>query len=146
DSDWSSGPEVYHDAAPVNERRSNNISRPTTRGTRNVEPPSIAPPAPSSGNPTATARRSNPRVVVPRTEPRIPQPRPSSYIERTSNLVVQRILRGEPHSATFEGTSQYAAGGSSACGLASMNAIRLAFALCSRMTDAEQIISALISE
>ncbi|KAH7310392.1 hypothetical protein B0J17DRAFT_585986, partial [Rhizoctonia solani] len=44
------------------------------------------------------------------------------------------------------GTSQYAAGGTSACGLASMNAIRLAFDLSSKMTDAERLVTALVSE
>ncbi|QRV98824.1 Zinc finger, C3HC4 type (RING finger) protein [Ceratobasidium sp. AG-Ba] len=59
---------------------------------------------------------------------------------------VERILNSERHTATFPGTSQYARGGSSACGLASMNAIRLAFELCSKIDDKEALISALISE
>ncbi|QRV92615.1 hypothetical protein RhiJN_20633 [Ceratobasidium sp. AG-Ba] len=60
--------------------------------------------------------------------------------------VVQRIMNGEHHTATFPGTSQYARGGNSACGLASMNAIRIAFELCSNIGDSEALVSALVSE
>ncbi|KAG8690139.1 hypothetical protein FRC11_013580 [Ceratobasidium sp. 423] len=84
--------------------------------------------------------------MPPKTEPRTPPPRASSPIKQTSDDIVQRILRGGYHNATFEGISQYTAEGVSASGLASMNAIRLAFELCSKMTDAKQLVSALISE
>ncbi|KAG9081120.1 hypothetical protein FRC06_005810, partial [Ceratobasidium sp. 370] len=71
------------------------------------------------------------------TPPKLP-PKPS--------MVVRSILDGEHYTSTFPGTSQYARGGSSACGLASMNAVRLAFEFCSKIGDGEALISALISQ
>ncbi|KAG8744095.1 hypothetical protein FRC10_010776 [Ceratobasidium sp. 414] len=71
------------------------------------------------------------------TPPELP-PKPS--------MIVRNILAGEHYTSTFPGTSQYARGGSSACGLASMNAIRLAFDFCSNIGDGEALISALISQ
>ncbi|KAG8787357.1 hypothetical protein FRC12_015643 [Ceratobasidium sp. 428] len=63
-----------------------------------------------------------------------------------SASVVQSILAGERHTATFPGTSQYSRGGSSACGLSSMNAIRIAFNLFSNVQDSEALISRLIGQ
>ncbi|KAG9081121.1 hypothetical protein FRC06_005811, partial [Ceratobasidium sp. 370] len=60
--------------------------------------------------------------------------------------IVRSILDGEHHTSTFPGTNQYARGGSSACGLASMNAIRLAFEFCSNIGDGGALISTLINQ
>ncbi|CAE6410625.1 unnamed protein product [Rhizoctonia solani] len=147
DSDSDAEPEVFHDASPVAASGSNDISGPTPRSSlQKIEPPSTPPTTPPIPDQRANQTSSNSRTV-----PRSPSLRsnPPDYSpggDRTPADAIQRILRGERHSATFEGTSQYAAGGSSACGLASMNAIRLAFELCSRMMDPEQLVSALVSE
>jgi hypothetical protein len=47
--------------------------------------------------------------------------------QRPANLgsTVRRVFEGKPFVASFESTSQYAQGGSSACGLASLNAMRM---------------------
>ncbi|CAE6480007.1 unnamed protein product [Rhizoctonia solani] len=147
DSDSDVEPEVFHDASPVVPGGSNTISGPTPRTSlQKIEPPSTpptTPPGPNQSNhDTATPHNTIPEATLPSYSP----PRAGSPVEQTPPSVIQRILRGERHSATFQGTSQYAAGGTSACGLASMNAIRLAFELCSRRTDAEDLISALVSE
>ncbi|KAG8678088.1 hypothetical protein FRC08_018080, partial [Ceratobasidium sp. 394] len=62
------------------------------------------------------------------------------------SMAIRSILAGEHYTSTFPGTSQYARGGSSACGLASINAIRLAFDFCSNISDAEALVSAFISQ
>ncbi|KAG8698776.1 hypothetical protein FRC11_014164, partial [Ceratobasidium sp. 423] len=147
DSDSDAEPEVFHDASPVVEGGSNSISGPTPKNSlQKIEPPSTPPTTPPGPDPQAGVASPN-SPAIPRSQSL--RPNPPNYspgAHQAPIQVVQRILRGERHSAMFEGTSQYAAGGSSACGLASMNAIRLAFELCSRMTDAEQLVSALISE
>ncbi|KAF8752098.1 ATP synthase F1 gamma [Rhizoctonia solani] len=104
-----------------------------------VEPPSTPPITPTVVSPRITypVLRQHSTGAGPSRTPATPEPRANT---------VQRILQGGNHSASFEGTSQYAAGGVSACALASMNAIRLAFELCARRMDAEQLVSGLISE
>ncbi|KAJ1300980.1 hypothetical protein OPQ81_003404 [Rhizoctonia solani] len=150
DSDSDVEPEVFHDASPTMERNENSISGPTPKSSlQKVEqastPPSTPPnlSGPASTTPEPNQKRGPP---TPTTTPPSIQPQPSPSVGQSPLVVIQRILRGHRHSATFEGTSQYAAGGTSACGLASMNAIRLAFELCSRITDPEQLVSALVSE
>ncbi|CAE6475550.1 unnamed protein product [Rhizoctonia solani] len=154
DSDSDMEPEVFHDASPVIVDGFHVTSSPIPRGSlQKVEPPSTPPTTPPNPelqtNPPnrgpATPRGTSPQTTLPGYSP--PRtPLDASPVEPTATDVVQQILRGERHSAMFQGTSQYAAGGTSACGLASMNAIRLAFGLCSRKTDAEDLVSALVSE
>ncbi|CAE6353168.1 unnamed protein product [Rhizoctonia solani] len=140
DAESDAGQTVFHDAASIMEESSSNFSGPTPKNSlQKVGPPSSPPVTPPTATPTVTYPMVNPsRLNTGR----------SSNAKRLEPLedVVRRILQGGHHSATFEGTSQYAAGGSSACGLASMNAIRLAFELCARRSDAEQLVSGLISE
>ncbi|KAH7320373.1 hypothetical protein B0J17DRAFT_621772 [Rhizoctonia solani] len=122
-------------------------SRPTQRASsRKVEPLSTPPSTPPSSKTRSNTYNPRARIVSPSPISQPTPPRPSPFSQRVPVNVVQRILAGEQHSATFEGTSQYAAGGTSACGLASMNAIRLAFDLSSKMTDAERLVTALVSE
>ncbi|KAG9099281.1 hypothetical protein FRC06_005444 [Ceratobasidium sp. 370] len=64
----------------------------------------------------------------PAPQPQPPRPRPSDDI--TSNLA--RMILTPPHTqrmVTYPGTSQYAAGAPSACGLTSLNAVRCALQL-----------------
>ncbi|CAE6412204.1 unnamed protein product [Rhizoctonia solani] len=155
DSDSDMEPEVFHDASPVISGGSNNISGPTSWSSlQKVEPPSTPPTTPPNPDPrtnppnrdSATTPNTSPQTtLIGGSPPRTPS-HTTPHIERTSTDVVQQILSGERHSATFQGTSQYAAGGTSACGLASMNAIRLTFELCSRRIEAEDLVSALVSE
>jgi len=53
---------------------------------------------------------------------------PQSYQHLTSTGLgssIRRLFEGKPFVASFDSTSQYAQGGSSACGLASLNAVRI---------------------
>ncbi|KAF8729986.1 Ring finger, partial [Rhizoctonia solani] len=132
--------EVFHDAATTLAGSSSSISGPTPKSSlHKVEPPSTPPITPTVVSPRITypVLRQHSTGAGPSRTPATPEPRANT---------VQRILQGGNHSASFEGTSQYAAGGVSACALASMNAIRLAFELCARRMDAEQLVSGLISE
>ncbi|GAB1520452.1 hypothetical protein RhiTH_003527 [Rhizoctonia solani] len=132
--------EVFHDAATTLAGSTSSISRPTPKSSlHKVEPPSTPPITPTVVSPRITypVLRQHSTGAGPSRTPATPEPRANT---------VQRILQGGNHSASFEGTSQYAAGGVSACALASMNAIRLAFELCARRMDAEQLVSGLISE
>ncbi|KAG8726649.1 hypothetical protein FRC12_023208 [Ceratobasidium sp. 428] len=43
------------------------------------------------------------------------------------DIKLSRVLQGETHVISYPGTSQYSQGAPSACGLAALNAIRLAF-------------------
>jgi hypothetical protein len=63
--------------------------------------------------------------------------KPSSSANKTRLLVdpapnltldekIQRVLNGETHIVSYPGTSQYSQGAPSACGLAALNAIRIA--------------------
>ncbi|CAE7171213.1 unnamed protein product [Rhizoctonia solani] len=136
----------FHDASPVVVGGSSGISGPTPRSSlQKIEPPSTPPTTPPNPDARASPTSASPQTTLPGYSPPRTPVESSSNPQRTTDTV-QRILRGERHSATFQGTSQYAAGGTSACGLASMNAIRLAFELCSRRTEAEDIVSALVSE
>lgn len=78
--------------------------------------------------------------------PKPPSTPPATPPAAASQFITRRILNGHHHNATFEGTSQYAGGGSSACGLASMNAIRLAFDYYAKLSNSEELVSKLISE
>ncbi|CAE6531431.1 unnamed protein product, partial [Rhizoctonia solani] len=146
DSSFHTSPRVFRDASPVNERRSK-ISRSTQRSSsQKVEPLSTPPSSPPNTNTRFTSSNTKARIGSPSPISQTTSPRPSPYVQRVPANTVQRILSGERHSATFEGTSQYAAGGTSACGLASMNAIRLAFELSSKISDSERLVTALVSE
>ncbi|CAE6502185.1 unnamed protein product [Rhizoctonia solani] len=153
DSDSDMEPEMFHDASPVAVGGFSDISGPTPRGSlQKVEPPSTPPTTPPNSDSQtnqphrepATPQSTSPQTTLPGYSP--PRTPPHASPAESATTDVQRILRGERHSATFQGTSQYAAGGTSACGLASMNAIRLAFGLCSRRTEAEDLVSTLVSE
>jgi hypothetical protein len=50
----------------------------------------------------------------------VPRARPS-----TTSAVIDKLFGGDEHIVAFSGTSQYSQGGSSACGLAAMNCVRL---------------------
>ncbi|KAG9081937.1 hypothetical protein FRC07_014370 [Ceratobasidium sp. 392] len=67
-------------------------------------------------------------------------------IPPSPTAIIRRVLAGDRYTSTFPGTSQYAQGGNSACGLASMNAIRLAFDFCSNIDDSEALFAALVSQ
>ncbi|CEL64057.1 hypothetical protein RSOLAG1IB_11041 [Rhizoctonia solani AG-1 IB] len=141
DADSDGEQNVFHDAPTTIGGSSSDISGPTPKSSlQKVGTPSSPPITPPTN--------IRPSITYPALSPpgQIAGPSTRNTISEHVENVVQRILRGGRHSATFEGTSQYAAGGSSACGLASMNAIRLAFELCARRMDPEQLVSGLISE
>ncbi|CEL58971.1 hypothetical protein RSOLAG1IB_08969 [Rhizoctonia solani AG-1 IB] len=101
--------------------------------------------------PSAREKSTKPSVSVPKgllQKVRLTSTRATSSSPGQSKATdaVQLILRGERYNATFKGISQYTEGGSSACGLATLNATRLAFDLCLRRKDCEELISSLTSE
>ncbi|CCO37732.1 hypothetical protein BN14_11891 [Rhizoctonia solani AG-1 IB] len=101
--------------------------------------------------PSAREKSAKPSVSVPKgllQKVRLTSTRATSSSPGQSQATdaVQLILRGERYNATFKGISQYTEGGSSACGLATLNATRLAFDLCLRRKDCEELISSLTSE
>ncbi|KAF8736403.1 peptidase M28 family, partial [Rhizoctonia solani] len=103
----------YRPTSPDSKRH-----RPTKMGdpgpsSSKVEPATKTAPAPATATATATSTASSTH-----------QPRPSTE-DVTMNLA--RMILTPPHTqrmVTYPGTSQYSAGGPSACGLTSLNAVR----------------------
>ncbi|KAG8712978.1 hypothetical protein FRC09_019254 [Ceratobasidium sp. 395] len=96
-----------------------------------VPPPAPAPvpaaPAPAPVPPPAPAPTQIPQPQL-QSHPHLPRRTTSEEI--TSNLA--RMILTPPHTqrmVTYPGTSQYSAGGTSACGLTSLNAVRCALQL-----------------
>jgi hypothetical protein len=59
--------------------------------------------------------------------------------------VVKTILAGATQLISFRGTSQYAGGGASACGLAALNCARCLLSVADEVTDSEVFLAKLIS-
>ncbi|CAE6397136.1 unnamed protein product [Rhizoctonia solani] len=138
---------VFRNASLPDDGGSIHVSRPIQRGLpKKVEPLSTPPSSPPGFDPRTSTSTAKARIASASPISHKNPPRSPLFSQRNTSNIVQRILEGESHSVTFEGTSQYAAGGTSVCGLASMNAIRLAFELSSKISDSERLVTALVSE